>query len=196
MNRHEREICEAIERLLRSATGRVERGHIDDVLSRIIRDSEFATLASYPSDGLGLEDGLKLQQALWHVLTSAQADDPLMIKSTIPGISGQSTRFEFAEVWASDLLHGTPTPESLAALFDQSQSSDDRVREVFEQYLVAALVLFAVREACNEFFSFRLVFPALESFCKVMGDPSRIGTVTAQLLSAMTVMEDRYEVNS
>ena len=81
MNEHDREMGQAIEELLLAATGRRAIGSVDDVLFRIICNSEFASMAQYPSDGLGEEDARKLAHALWCIITSTEVESPLLIKS-------------------------------------------------------------------------------------------------------------------
>ena len=185
MTEREEVVREAIEELLSTATGRHRRGSVDDVLLRVIGNSEFAAMAKFPSDGLGIEDAKKLANALWCIIVSTDVSDPLMISSTIPGISGTSTRMEFAEAWASHLVHGTRVPDVTAVDRHGSRCSETDLRAGFEEYLVSVVALYSLHIAQNEFFSFRLIVPKMIEFGEALGDPARHCQVCERFLKVM-----------
>ena len=189
-NKHEQAACEVIEAMLLSATGRPAIGDISDVLLRVVYNSEFVALAKWAHDPLDTMDIEKLASALWCVIATKSYSDPIKIKSTISGISGESSQFDFVKAYAKELTLQTPIPE--IATLDNLPAIEADVCTAFEEFLVGAVAWYSVCEVCNECFKFFLIVPTMREFCIALGDPPRMCKVSECLLNVIAIVEDRY----
>lgn len=181
---NEREICVAIECLLRSATGRQPQGNIQDVLLRI---SEF--LAEYFDQHLASDELEKLVATFWAVLISENNDLPLALKEGVfPSIDSQTTRLMFVSQYIAEFAALVPIPGQGPGIWTSNNSCHRAICHRFEEFLVS-IVLFHATNDPGAWLSLPVALSKLFEFIDVLSI-SEQEPVCRDLLRAMTVVDE------
>lgn len=174
-------VCKTLESLLRAATGRQPRGSIFDVTHRLIKQIANKTVTGHLSswhEATVLENDIeKLSDGIWSVLTSRGAELKLEIAGTIPGVSGRTSRFDFVCQYACDFFYETPVGH-----FRESSMAD--ISDRFEEWLVAAALLFRTNSPENESFSIKSVYAGIRTHGKMFADTVSTEVISERLLAA------------
>ena len=187
-------VCKSLESLLQAATGRQPRGSISEVTRRLIQNIAYQAVTGHPSswhEASVLENDLdKLSDGIWCVLTSRGAELELGIAGTIPGVSGSTSRIDFACQYALDFFYMTPVghfqTSSIAGIRDLSMAE---ISDHFEEWFVAAAVLFRVRYADNEFLSIADVYAGIRTHGEVFAGTDSAESISDRLLETFTAIE-------
>jgi len=176
-------VCESIERLLLAATGRPVHGDITDVLLRVVRSCEYGSVVE-PDHGRHPDDWEKLAYALWCVLCKEDEYGPLGFGVTLPGISGETSRFEFARQYCEKRAVETPGPDFWNG---GTAPTTAQVQKWFEEFLVCCLASYQVNATEGEFsLLFKVV--KIRKFCLSLYRP--MGDVCERFLRAIAVLEE------
>ncbi len=188
-------VCKALESLLHAATGRAPRGNISEITRRLIINIAYDTTSTkFPSswhENSVLQNDLdKLSDGIWCVLTSRRAQLELETAGTIPGVSGSTSRIDFACQYASDCFYMTPVGHFRVSNIKECRDlSLAEISDHFEEWLVATAVLFRARYTDNEFLSLEDVYRKITTYCEVFPDTASVEKISERLLAALSAIE-------
>ncbi|WP_373649060.1 hypothetical protein [Schlesneria sp. DSM 10557] len=143
----QKKVCDAIERLLALATHRTPKGHIFDVLTRIIGElvryhTEMAKVVDENVVSVINENEKgQLIYALWCVITARGDREKLQISDwPTLGITSETTRRQFADQNVIDWCSLLPDTNRHHTLFNGNVSLQEHNKLMFEEFLVAFLI--------------------------------------------------------
>lgn len=171
---------ELLTQLLSLCCCRSSQRELPDVLEAIVRQCTFYEIAK-KHDPFDDSDVAKLASALWSVLCSNGSGSKLDIAGTAPGISGSTSRIEFARQYAFDMFYETNAC---------SESSSELQAARRETTIVSSIIMFRICHEYGEWFSVADVYEQLKRCSSGNDMTDKFGALCSIYMETLAAVEE------